>query len=392
DRRPPDAVLAGDGAYPIAIAGQLTTASGLGEGARLSLQALLDQGFDVRAADVSPAFDQSDFAMPLPPPPRPGEGGALIVHVNAPYLPFALRCLGSGAVRGRRVIGYWAWELPRLPDDWRHGFPFAHEIWVPSRFTAEAVAAAGLQARVTPHPLPPPAPAVYGRAHFGLPDDAFIVASFFHMGSSFSRKNPTASIAAFRSAFGDDPSKILVVKVSEASLEPTAQAALRQAAAGAANIRVVDRKMPRSEADSLIAAADAVISLHRSEGFGLVPAEAMARGKPVVATGWSGNMDFMTPDNALLIGWKLVPATDPQGTYNFPDQYWADADVEEAAAALRRLAASADLRRSLGEQAAADVRRLLGVETFARTVREALSCDRRGKPAGPRPNADGVDA
>ena len=358
---------------PVAVAGQLSTASGLGEGARLGLRALMDAGMDVRAADLGPAFDQVDLPLPpdLPPPPAAGDGGTLIAHVNAPYLPFALYRLGRQAVAGRRVIGYWAWELPRLPPDWRHGFPFVHEIWVPSRFTAEAVAAeTRLPVRVVPHPLPPPAPSADGRAHFDLPDDAFVAVSFFHMGSSFTRKNPVAAIRAFRAACGDDPSKILVVKVNEGTLDAAAWNTLHQAVGGAANIRVINRKMERVEVDSLLDAADTVISLHRAEGFGLVPAEAMARGKPVVATGWSGNLDFMTERNSILTGYRLIPAEDPQHTYNFPGQMWADADVDEAAAALRRLAGNLDLRHRLGAQAAADIRRLLSGDAYAAAVRQ----------------------
>ena len=102
----------------------------------------------------------------------------------------------------------------------------------------------------------------------------------------------------------------------------------------------------------LMAAADIVLSLHRSEGFGLVPAQAMALGKPVVATGWSGNLEFMTKDNSALVYYSLVPVRDPEGAFDAAGQKWADADVDHAAAWLRRLADDADLRASMGAAAA----------------------------------------
>ena len=106
----------------------------------------------------------------------------------------------------------------------------------------------------------------------------------------------------------------------------------------------------------LMAAADIVISLHRSEGFGLVPAQAMALGKPVIATGWSGNLDFMNKNNSALVSYSLIPVRDPEGAFQADDQKWADANVDEAAEWLRRLAGDADLRARLGAAAAKDVR------------------------------------
>jgi glycosyltransferase involved in cell wall biosynthesis len=374
--------ISAPGGWPVGVAGLLSTATGLGEGARLNLDALEAMGADPAAFDVSPAFDQCD--LPGAPPVRrqlqPGTGGTLLVHVNAPYLPFALRALGGDLLRGRRIVGYWAWELQRLPANWRFGFPFVHEVWVPSRFTRDAVASAtGLPVHVVPHPLPLVTSAGLPSRHdFGLPTDALIVLGILHLGSSFARKNPLATVAAFRRAFGDDPSRILVLKLVDPGTAPWTRDRLRDAIGDAGNIRVIDRRMSRAELNGLIRATDIVVSLHRSEGFGLVPAEAMQLGKPVIATGWSGNLDFMNERNSALVSYRLVPAVDSQGTYDHGDQNWADADIDHAAAWLRRLAEMPDQRAAMGAAAAADIRRLFGLETFSRSVSSLIGGGLRG--------------
>ncbi len=194
------------GGWPLGIAGLFSTASGIGEGARLAYAALEAAGISPAAFDLSPAFGQAEFA---PPPLRnldPDTGGSLIIHHNGPYLPHALWALGRAQVRGRRIIGYWAWELPRLPEAWDGAFSFLHEIWVPSTFTRDAVAAStDLPVHVVPHPLPK-SPCTPGmRAALGLPADALVVLNVFHLGSAFSRKNPIAAIKAFRRAYCDTP-------------------------------------------------------------------------------------------------------------------------------------------------------------------------------------------
>ena len=129
--------------------------------------------------------------------------------------------------------------------------------------------------------------------------------------------------------------------------------------------------LPEADMAGLMAAADIVISLHRSEGFGLVPAQAMALGKPVVATGWSGNLDFMNKDNSALVSYSLVPVRDPEGAFDADGQMWADANIDEAAAWLRRLAGDADLRASMGAAAAKDVAAQLSPKHFAARGRRA---------------------
>ncbi len=141
--------------------------------------------------------------------------------------------------------------------------------------------------------------------------------------------------------------------------------------AGATNVRIIDTLLSKPDMTGLIAASDIVISLHRSEGFGLVPAEAMALGKPVVATAWSGNIDFMTERNSALVTYTLVPVIDPEHSFSADGQCWADANIDHAAEWLSRLGSNAELRERMGAAARADVTRQLSPERFAHTI-EAL--------------------
>lgn len=365
------------GGFPIAIAGLFSTTSGIGEGARLAYEALEQAGMAPAAFDISGAFGQAELEAPPRRAIIPGSGGTLIVHHNAPYLPYALWTLGRGRVRSRRIVGYWAWEFPRIPRSWHASFRYLHEVWVPSALAREAVASATpLPVHVVPHPLPPAAPTPNMRAHLGLPADALIVLTAFHMGSAFTRKNPLAAIAAFRRAFGDAPDKLLAIKLVDHGASPIARNALDRAIAGVSNIRLINVMLEPAAMAGVMADVDIVLSLHRSEGFGLVPAEAMQLGKPVVATGWSGNMDFMNERNSAPVSYRMVPAQDPYDGAFVADvtdgQLWAEADVEHAAEWLRRLAAEPELRRRLGDAARADIARQLSPRSIARTIADLI--------------------
>jgi glycosyltransferase involved in cell wall biosynthesis len=131
--------------------------------------------------------------------------------------------------------------------------------------------------------------------------------------------------------------------------------------------------LPPADMSGLMAAVDIVLSLHRSEGFGLVPAEAMQLGKPVVATGWSGNMDFMNAGNSAPVAYTMVPVQDPyDGAFVADGQLWAEADVDDAANWLRRLAADPELRRRMGDAARADIAKQLSPQSVAQTVAKLL--------------------
>ncbi len=360
DRVPPPAALG------VAVGGELSRSSGLGEVARLMLAGLDQLAVPRWALDVGTAITSGE-----PRPAIPPRGAPMLLHVNAPYLPLALLRLPRGTLRGRRLIGYWAWELPSLPPEWRAGSPFVHEVWTLSAFTAAALE--GLlpgRVRVVTPPVAaaPPRPAPLDRAAFGLPGTAIVVLVSFSLASSLERKNPLGAIEAFRSAFGTRSDRLLVLKVGSPHDFPSDFARVRNAIADAPNIRLETREFPVQDSHALTQCADIVLSLHRSEGFGLVPAEAMLLGKPVVATNWSGSTEFMDEENSALVGYRLVPARDPRGVFEAPGAVWAEPDCREAAAWLRLLADDAGARAELGARARASAKRRLGTASLEQAL------------------------
>jgi len=321
-------------AGPIKVVGLFGASHGIGASARLTLDALQALGAPVEAIDVSDGA-YAPFAGPQ-------HASAWIFVLNPPELVEVLTRLGPQFVVGPRY-GYWAWELPRAPADWRFAGVMVHEIWAPSQYTARSLAHARAPVRVVPHPLTRFADA---SALEPPRSDVFRALAFLDFNSSAARKNPFGAIAAFRAAFGDDSGARLIIKAQGGERYPQHLAALKSAAAG--NVEILHAALEEEAVQQLIRDVDVVISLHRAEGFGLVMAEAMAARTPVIATAYSGNLEFMTAESAILIPAGKIPVDDPQGIYI--GQTWADPDLKAAASALRVLRADPAFRAALAEQ------------------------------------------
>ena len=359
---------------PFIVVGALRTASGLGESARLCHDALKVMGLPVYGIDIGSALRHHDASVPFEfEDGRQLTGtGTLILHVNAPMMSFAMLALPRTIVRDKHVVGYWAWELPDVAGDWLAGMQYVHEVWVPSEFTARAVEKiAGLiPVRVVPHPVAIRVPIENRRFRAGR--ETFKVITIFNMASSFERKNVLGAIAAFKLAFGDNPWSQLFVKCTNADAYADGAKLLREACRGSANVTLHVGLMTATEMADLYDRADVLISLHRSEGFGLTVAEAMLAGLAVVATNWSGNVDFLSEETGVPISYDLVPAHDAQDTYNFPDMSWAEPRIKHAAAELQKLRGDPERLRRLGQNAARFAREALGAETYGRVLKAHL--------------------
>jgi glycosyltransferase involved in cell wall biosynthesis len=343
---------------PICVVGFHGSVLGIGEAARGLVHALRLAGADVSEWDISALFGHEvrlDCAACAAPPIK---AASLILLLNPHELVQLVAMSGPEPFAGRFCVGLWFWELEAIPPSWRSAMRYVDEAWAGSDFAARAIAARapnGLPVRALPCPVAAPE-AAPDRAAFGLPPDTPVVLTAFDVRSGFARKNPVAAVRAFRKANADGRA-VMVCKAAGVDGAPDLVEALRQEIGAAGDVRLMTDWLTGAQMKALIASADIVLSLHRSEGFGLLPAQAMAAGKAVVATGWSANLDFMTPDNSLLVDYALIPVQDPQGLYSVGR--WADPDVDDAARKLANLLADADLRRRLGERAAADIRRTL---------------------------------
>ena len=260
---------------------------------------------------------------------------ASIYHLNPPMLiPGIIRANPVRFWRGYN-IGYWAWELEVLPREWIEAMDFIDAVLVPSTFCRRALQQhTDKPVIVVPHPLTIDGVEICdeGPDRCGL----FRVVSVFNFGSSFERKNPVASIGAFRQAFGNDTSAELVLKVGDGDRYPADRQKLVDAIGHSKNIRLVDEIWDEGRLTDFIQSADVYLSLHRSEGFGLTLAEAVIAGVPLVATGWSGNMDFCRPDLCFLVDSKLVPVRDAHPSFKeLTNALWAEPSIEHAASQLR---------------------------------------------------------
>lgn len=360
---PPRLALAG-----INVFGYLEAPTGMGEAARGMVRALERAGYPVAQHKLDPE-------APCVPETARSAGTEFDVNlfvVNADQVGALRDHLGGRPFSGRYNIGYWAWEQERFPSAWEPSFDWLHEVWTLSRFCQDAISAvAPVPVCRVPIPLEMRPSAPPNRERFGLAADRFVYLFVFNYFSYYERKNPVACVRAFRRAFAEEVPVRLVLKTAGAEFAPRQVEELLGEIGDDERIRVIEGTLDSRAMQELMGAADAYVSLHRSEGFGLTVAEAMALGKPVVATGYSGVTDFFGSHNGYPVGYRLVELERDEGPYRAGTS-WAEPDLEHAAAQLRTVYEDRARSAQLGRRGQEEVRRQLSVDSVAAIVDRRL--------------------
>ncbi len=364
------------GAPAVRLTGYLGHTLGLGAAARAYATALDAAGVAVRTASVPlhhlalPVQLEADYGRHrFEELAHEGHHAFELIAVNADELPDFVERLGEDYFRGPR-IGIWGWETNAIPARWQRAFSLVEEIWVYSRFMAENIgAAAPVPVIALPPPVQPPAE-LPAPLRLGTPE-GFLFLYMFDYLSTIQRKNPVGLIDAFKRTFEPGEGPQLLIKTINAPLRPLAEEEVLWAAHGRPDVHLVDRSLDATELWGLIAACDCYVSLHRAEGFGLTLAEAMAIGKPVIATGYSGNVDFMTAANSYLVDYA-IGRVGPDCEIYPPEGEWAEPSVEHASELMRRVCEQPTEATEKGLRASGDIARLLSPAVTGAQMRERL--------------------
>ena len=371
------------------VVGYLTGEMGLGEVARQNIAALRAAGIPVATKKFDHFGNRNEHEFEEIISPR--DYSVNLICLQPPELQQFHREAGKEFFEGRRSIGVWGWELDVFPEKWLDSLDLVDEIWVWTSYVAETLSRVSTKPVVT---MPPPVvvPDLGDeKVDIGVPEGfTFLFVFDFH--SVMNRKNPQGLVEAFKRAFSPGEGPRLVIKSINGDARTSSLEELKVAALGRDDIHIVDRYVSALEKTALMAGCDCYVSLHRSEGFGFTPAEAMALGRPVIATGFSGTVDFMSNANSYLVDYALTevgPGSPPYPPYGM----WADPDLDHAAALMRHVWENPDEARSRGERARRDIENTLSPEVIGEAMRSRLERtarvpDTRREPAPAPPRRE----
>jgi len=317
---------------------------GIGEAARLLVEAIRTTDIPVSTTGYrdTESRQRANFETD-----EIGKYKTLIAAINAELNKPVRDLFGNYFFDGTYVIGQWFWELETAPPWYKDAYQYVDELWAPTKFIEEMLRREAPK-RVAIHhmPLPLRKPRVVenaSRKDLDL-DNRFMFLFTFDFMSVMKRKNPIGLIEAFKKAFTPGEGPMLILKSINGETRPEGFAKLKAATEGRKDIVIMNKYLDSNQSAALMNLCDCYVSLHRSEGLGLTIAEAMLLGKPVIATGYSGNLDFMTPETSYLVPWKSVKVGDGAEAYD-ADASWAEPDLDAAAAIMKRVYLNPDEAR-----------------------------------------------
>jgi GT2 family glycosyltransferase/glycosyltransferase involved in cell wall biosynthesis len=353
--------------------------SGLGSASRAYRAALLQAGYTISSVTVS--AEVRDGRFETSPDVRAESSEVDVSKRNKINIFFLNADMIHRFFWDRRLhilddsfnIGIWAWELAHFRPDWASTFGALDEIWVLSDFCRESVSSISPVPVIT-MPIPVEIKGegdLLPRSYFRLADDVFIFGCFFDVGSTVERKNPELAVRAFIAAFGEREDVLLVLKYHGAHHYPDDVKKLHALTAGRANIRFFGRIFNDQELISFKSMIDCVVSPHRSEGFGLNLTEALLLGKTVIATNYSGNVDFMDDEDSYPVAYRLVELEKECGPYP-PGALWAEPDFDDFVAKLGRVVVGRSEAEARARQGKERILRNYSTETIGNRLKARL--------------------
>lgn len=354
----------------INIVGHVTGEYGLGESVRSNIRSIEAANIPYKLKDLSVDWHRNlddtytNFSDNNPYPIN-------LIQVN-PHGEF-FQIIGSEYFQNHYNVGYWAWELPDMIPGWEPAFSLFDEIWTLSNHCAESISA------VSPIPVLKIMPSIalpqpfIGREMLGLSKDKFIFLFMFDFHSTVARKNPQGLIESFKKAFGtSNEDVLLVIKFSNAEYHPHQRERLNELVEGYPSIKFIDGHLKKEEVNALLYNCDCYVSLHRAEGFGLTMAEAMFYGKPVIATAYSSNIEFMNVGNSFLVKYELVPNAEDYGHFPKGSSIWAEPDIDHAASLMQYVFHNYEQAQQVGARAASEIKSLLSPLVIGKKIKRRI--------------------
>jgi hypothetical protein len=245
---------------------------------------------------------------------------------------------GLAIFEARYNIGFWPWELPQWPASCTHAFGMVDEIWGISRYTANAYRRAQRPVYVMSLPVTIDNISTMSREAFRLPEEDYLFVFSFDFNSTLVRKNPIAVINAFHKAFplGGSEKVGLVLKASHVNAMNKEWKKIQRLIHRDSRIHLIDTTLRRPEVLALYKCCDCYVSLHRAEGFGRGLAEALMLDLQLIATGFSGNIDFCTKERVGLVRYQRKEVGRME-YFHADGQNWADPDIDHVAELMQNI-------------------------------------------------------
>ncbi len=360
--------------FGVNMSGLFNAEIGFGEAIRNNLKALKKVGIPAkpinfnmqlnhRLNDTSVSFEDNVNDYPVN-----------IVHVNMDTIWSFLKEKSSDFFEDKYNIGYWAWEMEEFPDEYIEYFKYYDEIWTCSRYCLDSISLkSDIPVIDIPHPIDIQKKDINENFDTGLSADCYHFLFIFDYNSLIERKNTLAVIDAYEKAFGKENGKVkLVIKTSIPGHHLSkSRNKVKTRIGDNTSIIYKEEMLRRSDLLALMDKADCYISLHRSEGFGLTMAEAMALGKPVIATGYSGNLDFMNVNNSFLVKYKMI-----KHEYDLSvlpkNNYWSDPDTDHAAELMNFIYENQSFAKEIGQKAKEDIQNYFSLEAIGNKMKKRL--------------------